>query len=140
MVLIGPALANLPAISRAAALLGERGLGEDRARAALIRAESVGDSVCQLWPESDSEPVYIYQAEDILKAAASLPATLTLNFITPTRIKREKKWVLTPDAETIVRLVLRRLIGLAQMYGTPWYPATQEFIKAAAALAIEPDG
>jgi hypothetical protein len=152
MVLIGPALNNLPAISRAAALLGEKGLGKERARAALIRLEAIGEArrttpflrndslpsekVSELWPDSESSPVYIYQAESFAEAAADLPSTLTLNFITPTRIKRQRKLVLTPDAETIVRLVLRRLIGLAQMYGTPWYPPTEKFIKAAAALPI----
>lgn len=139
MVLMGPALDNFPAISRAAAILGERGLGDDRARAALIRLEAVGEQVYQLWPESQFEAVPVYQAERFVEMAAKLPSTLTLNFITPTRVKRDGKLVSRPDAETIIRLILRRLIGLAQMYGTPWYPPTEQLIKAAKALPVSGD-
>lgn len=51
---------------------------------------------------------------------ALLPDALTLHFVTPTRLKRDRKLVTMPDAETVMRALLRRLIALAAMYGELW--------------------
>ena len=136
MVLMGPAMHNLPIMTRAAAQLGEAGLGRNRVRAALVRIEAVGrNRSIELWPTGSEGALPIIDAESIRLAASRLPETLTLHFVTPTRLKRDRKIISEPDAETIIRALLRRLIALSAMYGEAWYPPTYELISAGAALS-----
>lgn len=135
MVLMGPAMHNLPVMTRAVAQLGERGLGTTRTRAALVRIEAVGPNrSIELWPTGLDGALPIVEAQSIGLAASLLPDALTLHFVTPTRLKRDRKVVSTPDAETVMRALLRRLIALAAMYGQPWHPPTHELIQTAANL------
>lgn len=140
IVLLGPALQDVPTIIRAAALLGERGLGQRAARATLTRVEAVGLSgPVELWPGGSLDPLPVLRSDAIARAADTLAPDLTLKFVTPTRLKRNGALVTIPDAETITRALLRRLISLAALYGEPWHPETHRLIAAAAALPVEVD-
>jgi hypothetical protein len=162
LVLLGPALRDLTTIMRTAALLGERGLGRQSIQASLteVTAHGLSESVT-IWPNdnrletklsaAEIERLLSYlpdgvlpslpliQAEDIRQAAAQLPPDLTLNFLTLTRLKRNKRFVKKPDPETVMRTLLRRVMSLAQLYGTTWIVKTHELITSAANLSMSYD-
>ncbi|HBY93035.1 MAG TPA: hypothetical protein DEP84_03570 [Chloroflexi bacterium] len=140
IVLLGPALEEVPTIIRSAALLGERGLGQSAARATLTGVDAVGLSgPVELWPGGSLDPLPVLHTAEIVRGADWLAPDLTLRFVTPTRLRRKGAVVAVPDAETITRALLRRLISLAALYGEPWYPETHRLIAAAAALPVDAD-
>ncbi|MGH2544063.1 MAG: CRISPR system precrRNA processing endoribonuclease RAMP protein Cas6 [Ardenticatenaceae bacterium] len=135
LLLMGPALRDLPLLVRVMAHLGERGLGERQARAALVRVEALNlERRVEVWPRKAPDALPLIDREALLRRAEVLPEQLVLDFITPTRIKREGRLLVTPDAESVTRALLRRLISLAVLYGEPWYPPAQDLIATAAVL------
>jgi hypothetical protein len=124
LTLVGRAIDYLPYFILVFRELGERGLGRDRARYTL-------QAVTALHPV-DGRQAVVYRAEDELVRDQNLAASwtdltaragqlptdrLTVEFLTPTRLKHDDRYHERPDFHVLVRALLRRTSSLAYFHG-----------------------
>jgi hypothetical protein len=121
--LVGKAIDFLPYFIYTISEMGEQGLGRGRGKACLSNVYAIG---------ADSSKNLIYQNQDKLLHSSYRPITLrdiietipencpdsilSLNFITPTRIKYQEKLVLELTFPILLRNLLRRLSLLAYFH------------------------
>ncbi len=122
LVLVGRALDHLAYFVYAFIALGEKGLGRDRGKFALE----------QIIAESADGPVTIYQgARRLLSHTPAFPTRevmqgrcdelaeidgLSLNFLTPTRIRSDERLVEQPEFHHLIRALLRRISMLSYFH------------------------
>jgi hypothetical protein len=122
LILVGRALEYLPYFIYAFMRLGERGLGRGRGKFALDGVLASGAN----------GPIPIYREEKkSLRSSSPYPTwdsvkervgelsgseTLTLHFLTPTRVKYEERLVAEPEFHHFVRSLLRRLSSLSSFH------------------------
>lgn len=148
LTLIGKAVPFLPYFIVAFKELGNQGLGRARKKFRLTRIALVD-------PRSDrAEPIYTAGDElvrtreakvtlaDCRSLAASLLTaggltTLTLSFLTPTRLKYQDHFVETPEFHIVFRSLLRRLSALALFHcGTKLEVEYRGFITQAQTVQL----
>ncbi|GMV36328.1 MAG: hypothetical protein AMXMBFR61_08360 [Fimbriimonadales bacterium] len=114
--LIGPATHAVEAVVAALRLACERGIGPDRARLSVIQ------DVRTSWsrPECDLDT-----------------ESITLEFVTPTQLRVGGSLVTSPEFSYIVRGILRRVIPLSELYGTPLEVSADRLIAAAHDVKID---
>jgi hypothetical protein len=104
--------------------LGQAGLGRTRGKFRLLAIDAMlpnGAGVEPVYRAAD-ESIRTVEAtmsiESIIVHAAALPPNqITLNFLTPTRLKQEKKWVWEgPPFEVLVRSLLSRTSSLSYFH------------------------
>jgi hypothetical protein len=142
VVLIGRAIAYLPYFLLAFQELGRAGIGRPPGRYALQR-------ICAAHPwRAEQELVYdgvdvrvgcrdlTASYADVAAWASALPTgQLTLQFLTPTRIKYRDRYVTHPAFHVLVRALLRRLSTLAACHcDTAWQGDARALIAAAEAV------
>ncbi|MFH1097802.1 MAG: CRISPR system precrRNA processing endoribonuclease RAMP protein Cas6 [Candidatus Desantisbacteria bacterium] len=120
LILIGKAIDYLPYFIYTFDELGRLGIGKGKGKLNLTQVNNL--------PINSNEPVLIYDSNskqllnssqlitiaDILKQAANYRnyPHLTLNFLTPTRIKSQGRLVSTPDFDIFIGNLIRRLSSL----------------------------
>jgi CRISPR-associated endoribonuclease Cas6 len=122
LVLIGRAIPLAPYFLAACREMGRQGVGRGRGRFRLER-------VIAQDPEDPKGRVVYDGAEDLLAPAvpfwsgedlASRPTTdaerITLDFLTPTRLRQDADLVVRPDFATLATALLRRLSVLAEVH------------------------
>jgi hypothetical protein len=124
LTLVGRAMAYLPYFVLVFRQLGERGLGRERGRYTL-------QTVTALHPvDGRTAPVFAADDElvrdqdlsvrwpDLAAHAAAWPADrLTVDFLTPARLKHGGRYHERPDFHVLVRALLRRVSSLAYFHG-----------------------
>jgi hypothetical protein len=122
LVLIGRAVALAPYFLAACREMGRQGVGRGRGRFRLERAMAQD-------PEGPRGRVVYDGAEDLLAPAvpfwsgadlASRPAAdaerMTLEFLTPTRLRQDADLVVRPEFATLATALLRRISVLAEIH------------------------
>jgi hypothetical protein len=124
LTLVGNGIQYLPYFVAVFRELGKQGLGRDRARYTLA-------SVTAVHPV-DGRHMTVYSARDevlhdhdfsatwdeLAAQAASRPGDhLTIDFLTPTRLKHGGHFVDAPDFHVLIRALLRRTSSLAYFHG-----------------------
>lgn len=151
LVLIGRAINALPYFIVVFQRLGEQGLGPDRARYALAEVTFVDPVTAQPTPIlTDGRFVPMAQEQGVsvaaLMADAPAPAldTLTLHFLTPTRLKYDDQILQTPPPfHVVIRTLLRRVSSLSYFHGGQrwetdyrgWIARAETVTTSAAAVA-----
>ncbi len=128
ILLFGPALKNFEFFILVFSEMGKNGIGKTRIKSREVIIE-----------DHNGEPVYSSQTQRIERS----PQVLTFEFDThppcerlkvtytsPVRLKREGKWVGTPDFEILIRAALRRLLYLESFYGSAAGLPTKEIIES----------
>ncbi|HIC96031.1 TPA: CRISPR system precrRNA processing endoribonuclease RAMP protein Cas6 [Candidatus Bipolaricaulota bacterium] len=147
LVLIGQAIARLAYFVVAFQQLGEAGIGPRRAKYTLERVEAL-----QPW---SGEAVSLYEDGALVRGAgelivdygmvaertAALEAdgidAITVNFLTPTRLKHLGHYVTRPDFHILVRALLRRISSLSYFYcGERWEADYWGIIEAAKGVRL----
>jgi hypothetical protein len=145
LTLIGRGIDYLPYFIAVFRELGQAGLGRRRGRFRLKTIEAV-------WPYTDQTET-VYRAEDELvrtphlildsraitaRAATLPPGRLTLNFLTPTRLKHQGRWVETgPSFQVLVKGLLGRISSLSYFHcGQPLEADFRGLIDRAAGVKI----
>lgn len=142
LVLIGQAIARLAYFVVAFQQLGEVGIGPRRAKYTLERVEAL-----QPW---NWEAVTLYEDGALVRSAgemimdygmvaeraAALEAdgvdTITVKFLTPTRLKHLGHYATQPDFHVLVRALLRRVSSLSYFHcGERWETDYRGIIEAA---------
>lgn len=122
LVLVGAAIEYLSYFIYAFNILGERGLGRGRGR---FRLESVATRGRDGWTEvySAAKPTIATLEPDgsgawLAERTRELAAgdRVTLNFLTPTRIKGDGRWLTAPEFPQLLKALLRRLSGLSRCH------------------------
>jgi hypothetical protein len=139
LILVGKAINYLPYFILVFRELGERGLGRGRGKYHLQGGEAVqplsGDRE-RIYAAAD-EMVCHSQLEvsfqDIERRSEEIPGhTVTLRFLTPTRIKHQGSFISQPPFHVIVRNVLRRVSSLYYFHcGEQWEFDYRETIERA---------
>ncbi|MBM4467184.1 MAG: CRISPR system precrRNA processing endoribonuclease RAMP protein Cas6 [Chloroflexi bacterium] len=146
LVLIGRAMARLAYFVVVFQQLGDAGLGSQRAKYALERVEAV-----QPW---SGEAVILYEDGALVRGASGLAVdygmvakraealgadggTITLNFLTPTRLKHEGQYVVHPEFHVLIRNILRRVSSLYYFHcGERWETDYRGIIEAARGVRL----
>lgn len=122
LVLVGSASKYLPYFVYAFNALGERGLSRTRGRFVL---ESVATRSADAWTDIYTAEMKTLTAKDpgvngpdLTQRHKQLSSReqITMNFLTPTRIKFDGRFVKTPEFHHVLRALLRRLSGLSQYH------------------------
>jgi len=140
LLLAGRAQTYLPHVLFAFETLGVRGLGLGRGRATLVEVVSrnplTGQTVPLLTDGVLQNQLLTVSGDDITSAASALSSQLTLQFLTPLRIKYQGQLTTTPDCHILVRTALRRLSALCTVFGdAAWDIPFGEIISAAEGVA-----
>ncbi|MFQ5858292.1 MAG: CRISPR system precrRNA processing endoribonuclease RAMP protein Cas6 [Anaerolineae bacterium] len=144
VVLVGRAINYLPYFILAFQELGRAGIGKPRGKYILQRITSVHP-----W-QSTRELVYdgvdvrvggrdlSVSAADVVQRVEALPADrLTMQFITPARLKYRGKYVREPEFHVIVRNLLRRISSLSYFHcGQLWETDFRGIIGAAEEVKV----
>ena len=121
LILVGKAIDYLPYFILAFRRLGEMGLGRRKARYELVRVESVkelsnGQVEMRTVYNADTQTVKSVDAQidlsDLFSSLRFHTRFLTLEFVTPTRIKYRGSYTSRPHFHIILRSLLRRLSSL----------------------------
>ena len=147
LTLFGKASADLPYFVLVFRELGKRGLGRGRGRYRLADVQAVH-------PLSGQEAT-VYAApggmmraqdlsvgaEEISAAASMLPSDrLSIEFLTPARLKHGGHLVDLPEFHVMVRTLLRRVSSLSYFYcGARWYTDYRGWIRRAQAVGLVQD-
>ncbi len=140
MVLMGEPIRHLPYLVAAVERLGQNGLGPERVRFRLAAVHA------QL-PDGTQLPVYVAGLMYNVQAAYSSQQrqgaptetdTLTLAFVTPTRIKHDDHFLHeTPPFHVLIRTLLRRISSLSYFHGGQrWETDYRGWIERAEGIAI----
>ena len=139
LVLMGQGITYLPYFLLAFQELGRQGLGRHRRRATLsqvVAVESAHDGRVPLWEgenlQRDWAILGLWHAQD-LQALEDTGSTLTLNFLTPTRLKYNGRYLQdAPPFHVIVRTLLRRVSSLSYFHaGHQWETDYRGWIERA---------
>ena len=129
VVLVGRAIGHTPALVAAVRQLGQEGLGLDRGRFELVEVCAIdGRGEREVFCGSDrvsAEPVTIDLPLHQRERDGSGPQTLTLDLLTPVRIKYDGHLRDQLDFHVLFRSLLRRVSALGCFYcntGVPVYP------------------
>lgn len=121
LVLVGRAMQLMPYFLLALREMAARGVGRGRGRVLLAGMEAVN-------PLTGGQE-QVYRAEDATARGVSLPIThndviaaaraldpnqVTVRFVTPTHLRKDRQMVRQPDFEALVRALLRRLSALSK--------------------------
>jgi len=121
LILIGKAIDYLPYFIFAFQELGEIGLGKEKARYELVKVEFVKES---LKDPPETKTIYDGQTQTLKDINARIDLSyifsslklfgdsLTLRFLTPTRIKYQGSYTSHPQFHIVLRSLLRRLSSL----------------------------
>ncbi len=128
VVLIGNAVQHIPYFVLAFKALGSTGIGKGRGRFSLESVEAVNPLDESSKSVYSSEDGALRSAdlsigfEDLQNHASVLPTeSITIRFLTPTRIKHQDQYVTRPDFHVLVRAVLRRVSSLYYFHcGEQW--------------------
>lgn len=143
LTLIGHGIAALPYFIVTFQRLGELGLGPDRARYRLLRVDEIDprdESWRAVWQEDGGVSADIGQELDAGTLLAAFPdqaaTSLTLDFLTPTRLKFDGHMLRTaPPFHVVVRTLLRRLSSLSYFHaGVRWEIDYRGWIERAEAV------
>ena len=116
LILIGKAIDYLPYFVVSFKELGRMGLGRKKARFLLNRVKA-GEGEIYSSQDEILKPGGRLNISEILKEANGLnPEKLTLNFLTPTRMKLNKWYVSVPEFPVLIRSLLSRISSLAYFY------------------------
>ncbi len=125
LTLIGQGIAALPYFIVTFQRLGELGLGPNRARYRLLRVDEVDPRDASweaIWRENGGATGGGGQIMDAVTLLAAFPpqevASLSLDFLTPTRLKYDGQVLRrAPAFHVVVRTLLRRLSSLSYFHG-----------------------
>lgn len=114
LILIGKAIDYLPYFVVSFKELGRMGLGRKKARF-LLNKVKVGEG--EIYSSSDEilKPGGKLNISEIIAEDQNLEK-LTLNFLTPTRMKLNKEYVSVPEFPVLIRSLLSRVSSLAYFY------------------------
>lgn len=145
LVLVGSAIRYFPFLLAAFQILGEQGLGQDRVPCRLVES-------CVLAPDGLETAVYDSMAgRPVVSQPAALPVvhwvgvydspqpTLTLRFLTPTRLKHDNRYAMAePEFHVVISALLRRVSSLSYFYGGQrWDIDYRGWIAAAESVQID---
>jgi len=112
LVLIGRAIGYLPYFIFTFRELGEVGIGKERGKFLLSKVESNGKLIYSCKDDTVKKVDAIFKPEPV-----SLNGSLiTLNFLTPTRLKFEQDLVANPEFHYIIRALLHRISALSYFH------------------------
>ena len=142
LVLIGRAMARLAYFVVVFQQLGEVGLGSRRAKYALERVEALhpwNEEAVVLYEDGalvgggDGLAVdYSMVAERAEALGADCGDTVTVRFLTPTRLKHKGEYVVQPEFHVLIRAILRRVSSLSYFHcGERWEADYRGIIEAA---------
>jgi len=121
LVLLGPAIEALPYFIQLFHDQGRRGLGRERGRFALLRVDQVRDGKTQLIYEGASRTLYAWEPEPepelVSGPGANQDSTVTLEFLTPLRLKEKGDLVTHLTFPLLWERLRQRLTLLAAFYG-----------------------
>ncbi len=136
LMLAGRAQTYLPHILFAFETLGAQGLGLRRGRAVLVAATSYSPLTGRHAPllvDGVLQNQWItVSGADLVAAAQALPPQITLQFITPLRMKYNGQLVTSAECHVLVRTALRRISTLCTTFGTGAWPLPFSAVIAAA--------
>jgi hypothetical protein len=155
LVLIGQAMARLAYFVVVFQQLGEVGLGSRRAKYALERVEEVqpwsgeravlyedgalvgGAGGLAVDYRMVAERAEALRAEGVETLRADGGDTVTVNFLTPTRMKHKGKYVERPEFHVLIRNILRRVSSLYYFHcGERWETDYRGTIEAAKGVRL----
>jgi CRISPR-associated endoribonuclease Cas6 len=115
LVLIGKAIDYLPYFIYTFRELGQKGIGKGRGKYELYR---VYDSSSKSIYDCESDTIRNISSKGIFEKMDSFEhnGSLSLSFITPTRIKFEKDLVVKPEFHILLRSLLHRLSALSYFH------------------------
>ena len=146
LALIGQGIAYLPYFVLAFQALGRRGLGRERARADLtqvVAIEANGNGDEPLWQAESLRRDWAtfgrWQAQDMHRELDSAISSLTLHFLTPTRLKYNGRFLEdAPPFHVVVRTLLRRISSLSYFHcGRRWETDYRGWIERAQEVETE---
>ena len=138
LLLVGRASAYLPYFLLAFQELGRLGLGKPAGRYALQRVSAVHP-----WQATRAlvyDGVEVLAGTDLSVGAAEISAwaadlptdQVTLRFLTPTRIKYQASYVMTPEFPALIGALVRRVWALSYFHcGTEWQVNGRELVASA---------
>ena len=120
LTLIGKGTDYLPYFIYTFEKLGEAGIGKFRGKFQLTKVTSLnlGDEETEVYNSSDKilHPCYqVINAKSLMHQETG-SVQLTLNFLTPTRIKYSGKYVLDLEFHILIRNLLRRIASLSYFH------------------------
>lgn len=144
LILIGRAIPLAPYFLAACREMGRLGLGRGRGRCRLERAmaddpeEPAGRQVYDGERDLMAAAVPPWSMQDLEDGAAPVGDRVTLEFLTPTRLRRDADLVVRPDFATLATVLLRRVSVLAEVH-CGHLPAINacEILAPAADVAVE---
>ncbi len=123
LILVGRGIDYLPYFLLAFKELGEVGIGKGRGKYELTRADAIeiiGDGSEKIYSSEDETVKNVdhsVTAPDLEEEWQRFPqGRLTINFVTPTRLKFNKTFVNTPEFHVIIRNLLRRISSLSYFH------------------------
>lgn len=142
LALFGQGVSYLPYFVLAFQSLGRYGLGRGRAHSDLIEVTAIGTTEERngvLWQgeslRQDWATFGQWHAQDMAKEADSALSTLTLRFLTPTRLKHNGRYMDQPDFHVVFRALLRRVSSLSYFHcGERWETDYRGWIEKAKAV------
>ncbi|MDI6794174.1 MAG: hypothetical protein QME81_15155 [bacterium] len=113
LVLVGRAIDYLPYFIYAFDEMGRAGLGKGKGRCELELAEDIaGKEIIYRGSDKTISATPHILTTDQIVTGRKPPSSITLSFLTPTRIKYESKFVLDLEFHILVRNLLRRISSL----------------------------
>lgn len=112
-ILFGKSIMFLPHIVYAICCMGELGLGKGRGKFKLEKIESIPSGKLVYNPESGE---LLSNGEDIKPTKKELGNRLTVEFVTPLRLKNKGQYDYQPSFQSLIRSILRRVTLLAKGY------------------------
>ena len=155
LVLVGRAINYLPYFIVVFQELGKVGLGRGRGRYTLREVAAVqpldgaeetiylaaNEMVCDRdlsvgWKEIEAQASNVKRETSSVKRETS-SIQLTVNFLTPTRIKHQGRYVERPEFHVLVRAILRRVSSLSYFHcGERWETDYRGIIEAAKGVEL----
>ena len=120
LTLIGKGTNYLPYFIYTFEKLGEAGIGKSRGKYQLAKVTSLTleDNETEIYNSSEKilKPCYHTMNAESLAYQETAPAQLTLQFLTPTRIKYSGKYILDLEFHILMRNLLRRVASLSYFH------------------------
>src|SRR3990172_6721043 len=116
LVLIGKAIDHLPYFIYTFEELGNSGIGKGRGRYILDAVHTLGDSSEQIYSSQERKLKGPVQPLTVSESSGGNGHTLSLSFLTPTRIVYEDHLVDHPEFHMMIRNLLRRIAHLSYFH------------------------